>query len=122
MSKVDNSEQKYKDRIKIYLDKLNSSVSNVMNIFESDTIISKCINGRDLRQIKGTTDYQRNANGDIERDNKGNPIKKVKTRGDTAEARFPNLLDSVSTTVMRDAINVAQSVYSRKYMYIRSRV
>ena len=93
LSKID--EEKYKNRVELYLNKLDSSISSVMNRFNSDPVISKCISGRDMRQITGKTQV-------------------VKQRNFTS-GRFPNLLDSVSNIVMKNAIDVAQSVYAYSY-------
>lgn len=95
LSKIDEKDDPYKNRVSLYLDKLDSSVSSVINKFKSDPVISKCINGRDLRQINGKTQG-------------------VRKRSFT-EGRFPSLLDSVSNSVMKSAIDVAQSVYADTY-------
>ena len=117
LSKID--EEKYKNRVELYLNKLDSSISSVMNKFSTDPIISKCIYGRDLRQIKGTStvkEYEKNADGSVKLDDKGNPQSKgIRARRDKTEGRFPNLLDSVSNIVMKNAIDVAQSVYAYSY-------
>jgi len=94
LSKIDSTDS-YKNRVKTYLQKLDSSVSNVMNKFYTDPVISKCIHGRDMRQITGK------AQG-------------VKQRN-FSSTRFPNLLDSVSSRIMLNAINVAQIAYSKSY-------
>ena len=85
----------YKNRVGTYLKKLDASVSNVMNKFYTDPVISKCIHGRDMRQITGKTQG-------------------VKQRNFTT-ARFPSLLDGVSSAVMKTAIDIAQIAYSKTY-------
>ena len=113
LDNADDSMPEYKNRIKIYLQKLETETSNIMNKFSTDPVISKCINGRDLRQIKGTADLERDKNGNLVKD--GDKVKTVRTRGDKAEKRFPNLLDSVSNTIMKTALNTAREVYAKIY-------
>ena len=113
LDNADSSVPEYKNRVRIYLQKLENETNNIINKFSTDPVISNCIKGRDLRQIKGTSDLERDENGEVVKD--GDKVKTVRTRGDTTEARFPNLLDSVSITIMRTALNTAREVYAKTY-------
>ena len=120
ITNIDNSDDdKYKERVKLYLEKLEKSVSNVMNKFSTDPIISNCMSGRDLKQIKGTStvkEYEKNADGSVKLDNKGDPQSKgIRARGDKTEGRFPNLLDSLSSRIAKQALDVSTAVYAKAY-------
>ena len=61
----------------------------------SDAKISMCVNGRDMRQIRGTR----------------------QNRSTQDTARFPHLLDSQITAIIDAGLDKANENYSKKYYY-----
>jgi hypothetical protein len=69
---------------------IQGQVNRVMDMIKTDPKISMCINGRDMKQIGG------------------------KSGRDHTEARFPNLLNSVSASVINSALAQATQNYNRR--------
>jgi hypothetical protein len=82
------------DVIRAELESINGQINKVMQIFVTDPKISMCINGRDMTQISGANE-----------DGSSN----------ITTARFPNLLQSVSATIVNSAIQKATENYNNKF-------
>ena len=61
------------------------------------------------------SEYEKNDDNIIKTDDKGNPIRSLKARGDKTEGRFPNLLDSLSSRIAKQALDVSTAVYAKAY-------
>ena len=89
-----------KERVLSTLQSTQNKINQKIALLTSDTKISMCVNGRDMRQIRG----------------------KNSAKGDKTEARFPNLLDSSIMTIINSGLDKAGKNYAKKYEEIIANV
>ncbi len=82
-----------KDRVLSSLQSVQNKINQKIALLTSDAKISMCVNGRDMRQIRGTR----------------------QNRSTQDTARFPHLLDSQITAIIDAGLDKANENYSKKY-------
>ena len=82
-----------KDRVLSSLQSVQNKINQKIALLTSDAKISMCVNGRDMRQVRGTR----------------------QNRSDQDTARFPHLLDSQIMTIVNAGLDKANENYSKKY-------
>lgn len=87
-----------KDRVLSSLQSTQNKINQKIALLTSDSKISMCINGRDMRQVRGTRQDR-----------------STQDRSTQDSARFPHLLDSQIMTIINAGLDKANENYSKKY-------
>ena len=90
---VDNTSAAAKERVLSTLQSTQNKINQKIALLTSDPKISMCVNGRDMKQIRG----------------------KNSAKADTTDARYPHLLDSSIMAIINSGLDKAGKNYAKKY-------